>query len=363
MNASAKVTPASAGKAIGNFAMKVAFPLQVGIAAYELFTELGVTPTRSSDGTLTMTKPQPNMGYCNGDNSTSQCIAGWSPVWPTPASVCSKMESDYNNAYGYMGYTFVVTYYAAGSSPNAGPYGWCDRQAWINGVKSNFGRGQPYVAGVQNGTTNAPYSITDLENEIASKSGWPTNSPVARALRDAINAGEPVQLEAPTVSGPATVNGPKETTNNPDGSRQEKQTVYNFNYAGDTINYTTTVVTTTYNSSNVQTGQTTTTTENEQPKPEDHCKTNPDTVGCTKLGEPPTGDIPKTTKTVSFTAENLSLGGGSCPPPYTWTDSAGSHAISLQPWCDFASSIIKPLLLAFAALSAYFIVAGAVVKD
>jgi hypothetical protein len=40
----------------------------------------------------------------------------------------------------------------------------------------------------------------------------------------------------------------------------------------------------------------------------------------------------------------------------SWTDSAGTHVIEYTRICDFATGVIRPVLLAFASLTAIFIV-------
>lgn len=207
-----------------------------------------------------------------------------------------------------------------------------------------------------------PSSLQDLENAIASKSGWPTTSKIDDVIKQGLEKNVPLTIDTPSVSGPASVPGPKQETVKPDGSKEVRQETKNITYQGDKITYNTTVTTNYYNSSNVQTG-TQTETKTEETPPEDECKANPDKLACQKLGEPPTEEIPKQTKNITFSAENVGLGGGQCPSPVGWNDSAGSHQISFAYVCDFAAGTLRPIVLAFALLTAYFIVAGAVTRD
>lgn len=118
-----------------------------------------------------------------------------------------------------------------------------------------------------------------------------------------------------------------------------------------TITHTTTTSTTTNNGS----GTETTTTETEEKPPEDPCAKFPDRVGCKNLGTPEAGTIPTDSKTVSYTAEDLGLGSGSCPPPVSFSTVAGTHYISYQGACDFVETYMKPVALLIGALMALFI--------
>lgn len=89
------------------------------------------------------------------------------------------------------------------------------------------------------------------------------------------------------------------------------------------------------------------------------CETLVGKLVCADMDTPDT-EVPKTNKDVSYTQEDLGLGGGVCPPPYTWTDHAGSHSIDLAPYCDKLSTVVRPLVLLFGALAAFFIVAGGI---
>jgi hypothetical protein len=118
-----------------------------------------------------------------------------------------------------------------------------------------------FVNGVEGSTTKA--SITDLENKIASESGWPTTDSIARTVADAINSGQSVSVGQPTVSGPASVAGPTTTSTTPAQNGQPAkttttQTTYNNTYNNNTINTTTSVSTT------INNGTSTTTTTDQK---------------------------------------------------------------------------------------------------
>lgn len=86
------------------------------------------------------------------------------------------------------------------------------------------------------------------------------------------------------------------------------------------------------------------------------CKLFPKIAACATL-DTPDGEVPELERTITYSAENLGLGGGSCPAPFTWTDSLGNHQLDLAPWCDKVEGVIRPLVLLMAMLAAFFIVA------
>jgi hypothetical protein len=87
------------------------------------------------------------------------------------------------------------------------------------------------------------------------------------------------------------------------------------------------------------------------------CNLNPELIMCSKWGTAPTAEK-LTLKEVPITIDNKSLGAGTCPAPKSINLSGGqTMSLSYQPECDFATKI-KPIILAFAWLTAGFIVIG-----
>ena len=111
-----------------------------------------------------------------------------------------------------------------------------------------------------------------------------------------------------------------------------------------------------------KTETTTTTTEKEAEKPkevEDPCVKNPKRNGCREDEfDVPDGEIPKTSKTITFQAEDLGFGGGSCPANKTMTIKGGK-TITLVDWADNCAKITtyaKPMILAMAMFTAMMII-------
>lgn len=104
--------------------------------------------------------------------------------------------------------------------------------------------------------------------------------------------------------------------------------------------------------------ETTETVENDKPKEEgpDLCEKNPDILACQKLGELK-DEIPKSERTIEYAPVDLGWGSGSCPAPHSLSVHGQSLSMSYQPACDFLSNWIRPVVIAFALLAAFFIVA------
>lgn len=188
------------------------------------------------------------------------------------------------------------------------------------------------------------------------------------------NGYAPDTSSTPTLTGPngeTTITNPggKETTTTPDGTVKEIIKNYQTDFVGDTAQIkeiTTETVTppsgTPQVTTTTQPAQIDTTTANSQVPPEPaktDCDKYPDSVGCSKFGTAPTADT-LTTNNVSMSLNPISLGTGSCPTPQVLNlQGQPDITLSYQPYCNFATSI-SPLVVAFAWLSAGFIVMGAV---
>lgn len=172
-----------------------------------------------------------------------------------------------------------------------------------------------------------------------------------------------VNWSCPTLSGPAKVDQTSKTEqktitrSNPDGTTSTSVTTIittitnNYTYEGNKVtNREETKTTTTAD------GVTTEQVENkveEKPTeaPSELCKANPDAAMCQKL-DTPTGEVPKSTKEVVFQTEDMGWGSGSCPAPFTWNDTLGSHSINLATFCDKITTVVRPLVLLLASLAA-----------
>lgn len=113
----------------------------------------------------------------------------------------------------------------------------------------------------------------------------------------------------------------------------------------------------------VETTTTTDTGEKSQVKPgeeagkdEGLCALFPGIAACASL-DTPTEEVPASERTITYSAENLGLGSGACPAPFGFGGTLGTHSIDLAPYCEKVEDIIRPLVILFSLLAAFFIVA------
>lgn len=336
----AKVPPRSAAVMIGK-ALKLVPVLATGYALYDLAKELG---------------------YDVQKNGADVAVSSAGPS--SAALTCSAAFPQYPaRIWHTSGYSFT---FADDNNPT--PAGW----VWVDNCTqgpSNSCYGVCTRSGslVRSPTTTPsaplnPSTLQALEDSIALKSGWPIASNVSKAVRDASEAtGEPVPIEGPpTVTGPATSPGGTTTTQNGDGTKSVATTTNNHNYAGDTINTTTVTTTNNYDTSNQVINTTTTTTTPPAPDKASDCEKNPDSNGCrTDEFDTPDGDVPTSTKNITFAAENLGFAGGSCPADKVLTFHGVASPVKVFNWvdtCDKVTTYAKPMILALATFAALMII-------
>jgi hypothetical protein len=184
------------------------------------------------------------------------------------------------------------------------------------------------------------------------------------------------------VSGPSSVPGPSTTTitnNSPTVTTTTiTNTTNNYNYEGNKITNTgqtqsSSQTTTTKNPDGTTTttpptttGTTTTTTGDPAPpeEPKVQCDKYPNSLGCAEL-DTPDAEIPKDTKTVTFSAEDP-LGTGRCPQDVTASFSAiGGQTLKIIDWTTFCGMALplRGLVIALASIMAFFIIMPGGVRE
>lgn len=181
-----------------------------------------------------------------------------------------------------------------------------------------------------------------------------------RVIQDLLDRGADIQLPAPTVTGPSTVVGPKQTTVNPDGSRVERQQTSHFTNSGNTV-------TNTHNTTNIVNYDvnnniiSTTTETTEAPETQDQCAANPNSAGCAEL-DTPTEEVPRETRTITYQQENH-FGGGSCPADLVMTLASTGQSMTVWDWqhaCDKIGGPFRAVFLVCCAFVALLILAPGV---
>lgn len=227
----AKVIPtgASVGGALLRFAKKSLPLLSTGYAVYDLFQELGMTPTVSS-GSLVVTKP----------STTTNCLSN---IIPNAVDFIAGGQQMLCSGTWITSSGVAMVRVAPDT---------CS-------VLATCPDGSQFWGFTWTGTTTPTTAVmTDQEiiDTIANKSGWPSTSHLSRAVADAVASGEPLSASTPTLTGPTSVAGPTSTTTqqqkDPAGNvtgtvTKVSQTTYNITYNNNTITNTSSTVTTTTN--------------------------------------------------------------------------------------------------------------------
>lgn len=365
-------TPANMARAI----TRPVVPLILGAALTELANQACV---RLAGGVMTN----------NGSTAWEECnmvtqsqteykgpdFNGWVSSWATSRLAACQSSADVWKAYQQ----------SSGGNKTL----WVSAQLVNNGLSCNVTYGWtdlPYVytqyaaAGFSTRTANVQVqdgwkTATDTVAEGKISQGLTTMSQAdfsygtsksIDVLNNIIDSGNPVQVStisvdpiANIVSQPVTTTS---TVTNADGSTStltktstttNSYTITNNNTSNISITQNTSTSSTTTN----QAGQTVATETTTKPpeQSDDFCTKYPESVGCQKL-DTPTENVPKSTQTLTYAAENLGFGGGACPAPIGWSDSLGSHSINLAPLCDKLTGVVRPLVIAFALLAAVFII-------
>jgi hypothetical protein len=355
--ATGRIPNSQIAAAVGRFAGRIAGPLAIGTALFDLAKELDFDLTKDADGNtqFAQSTPLPSVFYsmrsggvshnstsavgaCQLDyNPASFTVTGWVQISATNG-YCSVIRLSDGAFYAQDLPVYVITCPSTTTSTAV---------ATACLIPAN---GTPGVPG------STPSTLTAFTDAIASKSGWPTTSAISRLAVEAATATQTkYRPTAVTVTGPATSTGTTTTTNNPTNNTTKTETVtHNHNYSGDTITTTnTTNITTINNITGATTIEEKTETKLPEPEPKDPCIDHPDRIGCMEV-DTPEADIPTQTKNISYTPETLFSSGGSCPADVVYEN----IVLSYGPTCDALSNYIKPMIIAISLFMAYLIILG-----
>lgn len=311
-NATGKPLPASAkqplnkaamGKAMAGVAKNVFFPLAVGSALWELWKVFDVDIVAQPDGTKKFYQSVvgTGTGYAyrvaiNGSalNCTANpqyCDGYGPPVAECQAAVAAVAGSSATN-YAVYG---SVTYYTAGDV-NSGMKCNGTFNAKSNGAfVSNFAVAMDRTTCAATPSACVGYGNTfelteqQMADMIALQSGWPTGSPVDRAIVQTLELGGQITLDEPVTyaaPSPSKVEAAPKVTTTSDGSTQTDKTSCDWiqPFAANYVEYQCGVVTTTVTPTRSSTETITT--------------TKPDGTTTTEVV---TKTVPSTTKTSTTT--------------------------------------------------------------
>jgi hypothetical protein len=290
--------------------------------------------------------------------STAPCYA-WTPAnsyygtasSSSVAGVCSTMAPK----MGLGSATVVV-----GSADNGNGTGMCQ---WYDPGYGYFTMGAAATK-----SSVAPSADAWLPSSMDDIAPYMKNiNPDGRVVAEILDRGGDINMPASTVTGPASIDGPVSTTQNPDGTKSVSKTTHNFSNTGDTITNTSNITTVSVINVDNSVGPVTTTTvtpvasdvvpNEKKPNP---CITSPDLIGCLKVDSPVADPLTKITKDVSVITPVTLASASGCPAPLSWSVSMMGRtyaaSFSYSPMCDFMSSIAT-LMLAFGAFAAAWVLA------
>jgi hypothetical protein len=209
VTATAKI-PNSAVASIIKKALPYARTATNPLALTLLALELGFSLSTSDSGDPVLSKPDPavcSVAPCYSYNLVSS--AG-TASGVTPAVACTMYTNQIKAKYGW-------TYLVVSSSASQCVTSFNGNVSYVNWTS--------VTSVAPTASTGLPASHQDFLDAIAAKSGWPSGSAVAQALVDAQKVtGDQIPTEQPSVTGPATVQGPTEVATTPYGDQVKKST-------------------------------------------------------------------------------------------------------------------------------------------
>jgi len=276
VNVTSTIPKASVASALGRFARKALPILSTGIALYDLAEELGYKAS-TTGGPVVFEKQDMSVEPSSGTYYRAANGPYVGSAWTAPQACKIAIASGGGVYTGYLpaesrctgtkgGFPFGAN---VGPHPSGNPYP-CPVGQFSNGTSCSTTR--PVV----------PSTPAQFEADIAAKSDWQPSSALARSLVDAIKAGELVQAQPQTVTGPASTPGASSTTTDAvNGTTTTTTNTFNHVYDGAKV---TTTLTTTNLTINTSTGavvsNTTTTASPVMPEadPDDEDGTPTDTA-------------------------------------------------------------------------------------
>lgn len=178
----------------------------------------------------------------------------------------------------------------------------------------------------------------------------------ADVIRDILDKGGDIDLPRPEVTGPSEIAGPTVTTKNPDGTTTTTQDKSNFKTQDNTITQTGTGKTDQKcdSSGKCDTTQTDEQDPNSAEKQKALCEQYPDILACA-IGDIPKANIPKDSKEISYTPENI-FGSGSCPADRYLKVTNGPN-LKVWDWTSSCQKIVdlRPLVIALGGFCALMV--------
>ena len=382
VNASAKIT---AGSLLGGLASKLTHPA-VSIGLLAAAPLLDDWMRRGKVAVNHMEDDYPKKPFLRTEKTNNDLFSapyGTEEVWHFSAnSACTWFAGKAATAYAAVGYQVLSS---SGSASGLTCW-WNVEVKDSRGTQSSLGGG----TAIQTKPVTAVQEVAASLQEIIEYMDAPEAPQLTPGIVEQAVKGagiDPFGAQTPevTVTGPASVPGEKVTTTTstrvqqgtttessattgtePATKTTTQTTAHNLTYNDNKVTYNTKTTTTTNITNNI-TNQTNTTTDAEtvkegeapeqQEEPQkDLCEKNPDALACQKVDlDTPEGEIPKTTRELTYHPEN-NFGGGSCPAN-VYTNVSGRQ-VQVFDWaqsCSMIATYVRPIILLLGAMAALLI--------
>lgn len=382
IDVSAKVKAPSLAKALAKFAGKALPIVSTGVAIYELLDDLGYVKKTASKDCL----DAESCFLKKNDDIIQECrVFDGAGAWSSWFSSCTAAVKSIEPHYADPSDPYKTSSSSCTTNSSGLPACFvtvvCERYpCWGTSV---------YELSTQTRSSTASNmydkTISDLERDIAAKTVWRDGgSALAKSAADAINSGQSVDIDLPSVTIPAdqpAIKPKTDTTKTTElvpyvdatGAQQTKEVTTTTTVTktpvvtatGDKVTVTDKTVTTTQQSTKLSDGtvttttpQTSTTEQQEQTvDPTDLCALHPEIIACQKLGEAPTAEkLPNTQKPFEVVSKEFASN-AACPAPVS-VEIMGITTVQLsyQPACDFLA-LAKYVIVLIAAFVAAQILA------
>ncbi|MDP3798884.1 MAG: virulence factor TspB C-terminal domain-related protein [Polaromonas sp.] len=315
-----------------------------------------------ADGTFEMADPT----VC----TVSPCYEYQFPSSSTSAAsgYYKKGQDACTYAVGKTYYSRVVTASTFRLHPTVAGAGICDLA---------YTSGSPDSTNINSRSTSpSPETYIDA-TQAQVQAAISVNAPSSAEVQALIDLNFPPEITPVSITGPAELPLGNTVQLGIDGTKTTVEEKATFSYFPGKVDISTKTKTTVETPAQTQTGVTTnpdgttstftitkpaTTTvledtQAEVPKDDrDECAQYPNRVGCLEV-DTPEGEIPKSTASLTYSAENLGFGSGACPANRTATLRNG-QTITVFDYtkpCEWIVNWVRPLILALSAWIAFFI--------
>jgi hypothetical protein len=319
----------------GNPACVVISAAAAALVANELYYNFSTDPVT---GAPVITKTDSTICTAAPCYEYAMTSAGINTRYSTAQAACLSAIGSYLYSNYALGTMASLTSYSGGTNPGC---------TYVTSKGSTYSGGMTYYAKAPAPSNVVPATTAELSTAIGSKSDWAPNRKITELLEKIVkNTSQSIPLQVPTITGPTSIADTPTVQTKPDGSTTTTSRTTNFGYVGPTATASDIVQITDRSPTGVVTGTTTTTAPTYTGEQE--AKNSYDI---------PLDEIPKTTKTITFSAENLGFASGTCPANVNQV--IAGKTVKVIDWvqnCNYVTTYAKPMIWALATFAALMII-------